>query len=149
MQFSWYLNNFLWKSLIQPLQMFPVTDEQLEHVTGNMSHCFVTKLDKQGKRRELIKNIYLWCECIVLPKDIHLSCDTITWQSDWHKNTCKDSQSKKTKTKHHLIVEESAWPWSHKRGRQSFQTFSGGEARPDDGSELNQISISQLISEEW
>lgn len=41
-----YLNDFLRQSGLQPLEMFPVRDEQLEHVTGHLSHCFIPKLDK-------------------------------------------------------------------------------------------------------
>lgn len=41
-----YLNDFLRESGLQPLQMFPVTDQQVKHVTGNLSHGLVPKLQK-------------------------------------------------------------------------------------------------------
>lgn len=47
-----YLNDFLRQSGLQPLEMFPVRDEQLIHVTGCLSHCFVPKLDKQTNKQE-------------------------------------------------------------------------------------------------
>lgn len=47
-----YLNYFLRQSGIQPLEMFPVRDEQLKHVTGYLSYCFVPELDKQTRRQD-------------------------------------------------------------------------------------------------
>lgn len=46
-----HLNDFLWQTGLQPLQMFPVGNEELEYVTGCMSHCFVPKLDEQTNNR--------------------------------------------------------------------------------------------------
>ncbi|TNN83101.1 hypothetical protein EYF80_006708 [Liparis tanakae] len=40
------------QSGLQPLEMFPVGDEQLKHVTGHLSHRFVPKLDQQAKKKE-------------------------------------------------------------------------------------------------
>lgn len=42
-----YLNDFLGQSVVEPAELLPVGDEQLEHVAGRLSHCFVLKLDKQ------------------------------------------------------------------------------------------------------
>lgn len=44
-----YLNNFLRERALQLLQMFPVTDQQVKHVTCNLSHCLVPKLQKKGE----------------------------------------------------------------------------------------------------
>lgn len=45
--FMSYLNDFLGQSVVEPAELLPVGDEQLEHVAGRLSHCFVLKLDKQ------------------------------------------------------------------------------------------------------
>lgn len=47
-----YLDDFLRQSGLQPLEMFPVRNEQLKHVTGYLSHRFVPKLDKQTNKQE-------------------------------------------------------------------------------------------------
>lgn len=51
-----YLDDFLRQSGLQPLQMLPVRDEQLKHVTGHLSHSFVPKLYTQ-KGQDLINNV--------------------------------------------------------------------------------------------
>lgn len=49
-----YLDDFLRESGVQPLELFPVGDEQLKHVAGCLGHSFVTKLDEKraGQSKE-------------------------------------------------------------------------------------------------
>lgn len=44
-----YLDDFLGQSWVEPVELLPVGDEQLEHVAGRLSHGFVLKLDKQAE----------------------------------------------------------------------------------------------------
>lgn len=59
-----YLNDFLRQSGVEPAELFPVGDEQLKHITGCLSHCFVLKLDKQtrgqDKNQSMIQRILLF-----------------------------------------------------------------------------------------
>lgn len=51
-----YLNDFLGQTGVEPLESLPVGDEQLKHVAGCLSHCFVPKLDRQTRRQEPIND---------------------------------------------------------------------------------------------
>lgn len=47
-----YLDDFLGQTGVEPLEPLPVGDEQLKHIAGCLSHCFVPKLDGQTRRQE-------------------------------------------------------------------------------------------------
>lgn len=45
-----YLNDFLGHRWVEPLESFPVSDEQLKHIAGCLGHHFVPKLNKQTNK---------------------------------------------------------------------------------------------------
>ena len=44
-----YLNDLFWKTGLQPLEVFPVGNQELKHVTRNLGHCLVPKLCTQRR----------------------------------------------------------------------------------------------------
>ena len=115
-----YLNDFLGQSGLQPLEMFPVRDEQLKHVTGYLSHRFVPKLDKQTNKEDNNGSTMQWFIISVNNVDVKPArfCYTCTFLGQekafyfsmlWHfaHSLCKQNNnlliSSHTERRHHWI----------------------------------------------